>query len=104
MEYTVLTLYNLDQRMSSLTPAHCDPVRSSIITVIVLPCLAAAQIGYGVRTLDPTKGLIDFAGLALAANARGQATPLDNDENISARARETWVCVSECAAQFLAVI
>ena len=63
-----------------------------------------AQIGYGVRTLDATKGLIDFAGLALAANARGKVTPLDNDENISARARETWVCDSECAAQFLAVI
>ena len=63
-----------------------------------------AQIGYGVRTLDPTKGLIDFAGLFLAANALGKATPLDNDENISARARETWVCVSECAAQFLAAI
>ena len=101
MEYTVLTLSTLDQRMSSLTPANCDPARSSIITVFVWP---PAQIGYGVRTLDPTKGLIDFAGLALAANARGKATPLDNDENISARARETWVCVSECAAQFLAVI
>ena len=63
-----------------------------------------AQIGYGVGTLDPTKGLIDLAGLFLAANAPGKATPLDNDENISARARETWVCVSECAAQFLAVI
>mgnify|MGYP001032681275 FL=1 len=104
MEYTVLTLYNLDQRMSSLTPAHCDPARSSIITVFFHLVWSPAQIGYGVRTLDPTKGLIHFAGLALAANAPGKATPLDNDENISARARETWVCVSECAAQFLAVI